>query len=49
MDAEDLAEQEEEEEEAGPGGLFAFGTRRIKARAQEASRTVQVPSPAQVV
>jgi hypothetical protein len=41
------AEEEEEEEEAAPaGGLFAFGTRRIKARAQESGR-VQELTPAQ--
>jgi hypothetical protein len=40
-------EPEEEEEEEAAGGLFAFGTRRIKARAQQSGR-VQEQSPAEV-
>lgn len=37
----------EEEEEEEPSGLFAFGTRRIKARAMQSGR-VQEQTPAQV-
>jgi hypothetical protein len=39
--------EEEEEEEEAMGGLFTFGTRRIKARAQQAGK-VQEQSPAEV-
>jgi hypothetical protein len=35
-------EVEEEEEEEVSGGLFSFGTRRIKARAQQEGRTTEV-------
>jgi hypothetical protein len=40
-------EPEEEEEEEPAGGLFAFGTRRIKARAQQAGKVLE-QSPAEV-
>lgn len=35
-------EVEEEEEEEVSAGLFSFGTRRIKARAQQEGRTTEV-------
>jgi hypothetical protein len=40
-------EPEEEEEQEAAGGLFAFGTRRIKARAQQSGRVAE-QSPAEV-
>jgi hypothetical protein len=42
-------EVEEEEEEEVAAGLFSFGTRRIKARAQQEGRTQEVAANQVVV
>lgn len=40
VQAEEVPEEQEEEQQSA--GLFSFGTRRIKARAQQEGRTQEV-------